>query len=758
MKKKKKIILIILLSILCMLLSFISYVVFTISQVHLDTDLLDAISTPIQIYDTENSKLNEDISGSAKVSIEDLNQYTLDAFIDIEDKNFYSHNGISIGRICKAFFNNLLSGKIEQGASTISQQLIKNTHLSNEKTISRKIKEIALAMQLEKKYTKNQILEMYLNAIYFGNGCYGIESASNFYFNKKASDLTISESAILAGIIKSPYHYNPINFPKNITDRKNLILKKMYEQKSINQNQFDVSKSQPISLDINQNQQSNNSSYYFAVIDEASTILDCTPSQLASKKYKIYTYFDKEIDQMLKDSCINDTNALHNGIVVQNQTFGIVAYNSNIKYGAIGLKRTPASTIKPLIVYAPAIEKGILQPASIILDEPTIFLNNYSPKNINNKYYGQISASKALANSLNVPAVKILQDTSINYAKDFARNLGIKFDANDNGLSLALGSMRYGITIQELINAYSPFCLNGEMKKCTFIKKITTSNNEVIYENKNEKIRKMKQETASLVGKMLEDVVQSGTCTALKNLGYEIRAKSGTNGTSDPNKNTDALCLAQTSEHTACIWYFSKDYTNENLIESSTISGLSPTLRIKYLFEQLYRNHKPENFTNSSKISEVKLDLLDYQKGQWCIANQSTPSQYTINYFFDDQHTPKNYSQNFQNLYKPILNYDMQSNIGNIKFKFIASLSQVYELIQEEYQNNECIKTKVLKTFEKCENLQTYQTQIDQSKQYKFFIRTRFLADEEYYILSNIIDLSPYKIINTDINRFNRFR
>ena len=417
------------------------YVIILSSTLKLNDEMLDSLTTPVSIYDKENTLVNFGVD-SPYVSVDELNQHTIDAFISIEDEKFYTHKGINIGRMAKALVNNISSGSIVEGASTISQQLIKNTHLDNEKTYSRKIREILLTLKLEQKYSKDEIMEMYLNAIYFGSGCYGLESASIFYFGKNAKDLTINESAILAGIIKSPSYLSPINYPSECLERKNLVLKQMLVNEKITKEQYETSIAEGIELNLtNPKHEITYSEYITSAISEASEILQISKNSIASNNYKIYTYLDNNAQNLLsKNIETSDSSIMNNGILIDNETGGINAFCSNLQFGGISVKRTPASTLKPILVYAPAIEKGNIYFDTIIQDEPTDF-GDYSPHNINNKYYGDITASSALALSLNIPAVKILEQIGIDQAKEFASTLGIPFDENDNGLALALGGM-----------------------------------------------------------------------------------------------------------------------------------------------------------------------------------------------------------------------------------------------------------------------------------------------------------------------------
>lgn len=663
--------------------------IYLYSTTKLNKDLLNKISTPALVYANDNSQLTDNVQGVPYVKIENLQQHTIDAFISIEDKKFYSHNGINIKRMFSAMINNITSLSLEEGASTITQQLIKNTHLSSDKTFERKIKEIMLALKIEKEYSKNEILEMYLNAIYFGNGCYGIESASKFYFGKSATEIDINESALLAGLIKSPAYYSPLKHEENAIQRKNLVIKEMYEDKAISLEEFDILKTTNLSFDMQSLDFDRESSYINSVLDEASKILAISPTQIIAKKYKIFTYYDCDIWQDLANAVKHDTNAMHNAIVVDNETGGILAFNSSYTFGANNIQRTPASTIKPILVYGAGIEYGNIFPCSILEDKPTTYGDNYTPKNLGNKYYGNISADLALAKSLNIPAINLLKDIGIEKCKSFAKKCGISFDEDDNGLSLALGAMKHGITIQTLTNGYLCFACEGQYKKSTFIKSIVDENGRVLYTHNINNKKAMQPETAYLVGQMMKKTTTDGTCIALNSLPFEVYAKSGTNGTNNEKLNSDSICIAQTTKHTACMWYFSKDYKEENLLENASVSQLSPTIKMKELFNSIYENEKPSDFKKPNGVIKLKLDSISYEDGNVEIASIETPERYILESNFNRKFTPKTISKNFTKCISTVLECNFQKKQNIVSYNAVKH--QTYELIREHFDDNKKI-------------------------------------------------------------------
>ena len=230
---------------------YITSIYVNAQSIPLSEEKLSSQSLTIEVFDSQNKPIKEDNEINKNyVKISLIPQHSVDAFLSIEDKNFYSHSGVNYKRIAKAFLSNIKSRKLKEGASTITQQLVKNTLLSSEKTVERKIKEIALAKKIENKYSKDEILEKYLNVIYFGNNCYGIENASKYYFSKDVKDLSIAQSALLAGIIKSPAKYSPLKNSENCLKRRNLVLSEMYKDGKITSEQYTLAKNSDLELNV----------------------------------------------------------------------------------------------------------------------------------------------------------------------------------------------------------------------------------------------------------------------------------------------------------------------------------------------------------------------------------------------------------------------------------------------------------------------------------------------------------------------------
>lgn len=581
------------------------------------------------------------------VEYENISTDLINAFVALEDKRFFKHSGVDYYRTAGAMLNNLKAGYFKEGGSTITQQLAKNTHLNNEKTIIRKIKEMKLAKDIEKNYSKEQILEMYLNAIYYGNGIYGIDSACKTYFNKSPDELNVSECAILAGIVKSPQVYSPINNPDKAVARMKLVLKLMLEQEYIDKNTYDKA----VEYKYDKPESSNYSLYFAAVISEACAKLKLTEKELIKSPYVIYTYFDPKTQNTLNNlykskefdlATQNGSEAYSSATVADNINGGIVAFYSNKKYDVNSFRRQPGSAIKPLVVYAPLINNGTITPADIVCDEKTDF-GNYSPSNYHDIYRGKIDVETALKESVNTVAVKLFDGADRNYCIETLKRMGITVDERDKNLALALGGMTNGVTCREMIEAYMTLANGGNRTECGFIKEIRL-NNVSIYKKNTDLERVLTEDGAYITTDMLIKTAKDGTAKKLASIPYQIAAKTGTvNGKG--GKNSDAWCVSYSTKNTVCVWYGGEDYTEEQTI-SATGGGL-PTLLTKNIYQNL-KSPKDYNFKMPNTVAEPEIDLYGLEKdGKLYLATPFTPSEYRKSYCFSVKNCPSEYSPYF---------------------------------------------------------------------------------------------------------------
>lgn len=646
-----------------LIVSAVSFYHINTKSVSLNTQKIESANeNSLKIFDKDLKEIN--LINKASISINKLNKYTKDAFISAEDKRFYSHKGIDYIRIGGAILSNLKTKSFSEGASTISQQLIKNTQLSSEKTINRKLKEIKLARVLEAKYTKNEILEMYLNNIYFGNGNYGIENASNYYFGKSSKDLTLAESALLAGTINAPSIYDIQNNTEKAKGRRDLILSLMHSQNKINETELNNALNEEIKLNLTK--QSNNNYMFNEIINEACSILKINENKLKNSDIEIFTNYDttlsNSINNVIKTNYKNLSNLNTATFVIDNESGTIISVSGNTK--TLQSKKQPGSTIKPILVYAPAIEEGIITPETKILDEK-IDISGYSPENADRKYHGFVTAKVCLKNSYNVPAVKLLNEIGISTAQNFAKKMNIEFTENDNHLAIALGGFSEGTTLKQLADSYLTFANNGEFLPSKYITEIKI-NNKTKFKKNNARQNIMKSSTAEAINDMLIETSKSGTAKKLNSLNYEIASKTGTVGKNNSSKNTDAYSISYTTEHTV-LTYIGGNELNSNINGSSY-----PTMINKNIFELLYQNYKPKNF------SKQKLNYNNYN---------------------NDMHTSKTFPMSFNT---KILNNNISPNLTltalNLKDNkpiliFEANENYTYKIIRKQNNKEEIISS-----------------------------------------------------------------
>ncbi|MDE7439110.1 MAG: transglycosylase domain-containing protein, partial [Clostridia bacterium] len=548
MRKFLKISAVILLCLLIIIASlFTAYAVITKDAV-LDRSKLVGARQNVIIYDDEGNELTSASLEIQKksVSISKLKPDTINAFIASEDRKFYSHNGLNYGRMIKALFKNIASGSFKEGASTISQQLIKNTHLSSDKTIKRKLNEIKLTKKLEKKYSKDEILEMYLNTIYFGHNCYGLQSAAEFYFNKKAENLNLQESATIVGLLASPNNYSPFKNPDKSLKRRNLVLKSMFDCGYISDSAYSEAINSPLSAE-QKTTQEKYGSYINAVFDELEEI--DFDHYLLTDGCIIKTYLNTDSQNLIENLSYPCDNAV---IITDNLSGGVIAYKTTIN----GAKRQPGSTAKPIFVYGPAIEEKYLSPFTKILDEKVNF-NGYNPENYDKKYHGYVTVTDSIKNSYNIPAVKTLNALNVNTCEKYMNAMGITLDEDEKNLSLALGGMKYGLSIKELTDKYSIFPRGGNYVPSRFIKEIVSKDGKVLYKNNSINSRVFSEGTCSLMNEVLIETSKTGTGKKLKEFNFDVATKTGTCG--NQNGNTDAYAVSYTSENCFAVWLGDKD-------------------------------------------------------------------------------------------------------------------------------------------------------------------------------------------------------
>ena len=488
------------------------------------------------------------------------------AFVAVEDARFYKHCGIDPLGIMRAAVVNITAGSVSEGGSTITQQLAKNAYLSQERTLKRKIQEMFLALQIERQYSKQEILEMYLNQIYFGQGAYGIQAAAKTYFNKNAEDLTLPECAMLAGIPKSPNYYSPFNNLKAAKARQEVVLNQMVKYQYIDSETAARAKATEIVLAEPGGAKSRQLASYF--IDYVTQILieKYGADAVYKEGLKIYTTLDLNMQKAAEAAITQLPTYRTDENGVQQPQVAIVAidpHNGHIRamVGGRGndhfnratmAERQPGSAWKPF-VYLAAIDSGMC-PKTTIRDA-ALTIGNWSPKNYSGNYSGTVTLRHALTYSLNIPAVKLVQQLSPEKVLRYAQDMGITslvFEGavNDCNLSAAsLGGLTRGVTPLELASAYGVFATGGVLTKSTPIIKVVNRDGKVLEENLTPQSKDVVSATSAyIVTDMMKDVVTHGT-GARANIG---RPAAGKTGTTDNNR--DAWFVGFTPDLVASVW------------------------------------------------------------------------------------------------------------------------------------------------------------------------------------------------------------
>ncbi len=643
-KKLKRVLLIISVLIALLFVSCTIIITYFYNKYDLDVNALTSVNNGVLIYSSTGKESTLYNTNRSIIKLNTLPDYVAKAFIDVEDKRFYEHNGYDLKRIIKSSIVNMTTRSKSQGASTISQQLIKNALLSNEKTYQRKIEEIILSIKMEKEFQKDEILEMYLNTIYFGANAYGIENASQIYFNKSAKDLTLNEACCLAGIIKSPARYSPILNYENAISRRNFVAKTMLDCKDISEQDYQNVISQP--LNIVKNNETNHS-YEKEAIYEACNLLNISERELINKEYQIITFKDDDLQKIVMDSnnsvieeTSNNDDTLDSISILVANDGTVKAYYVNSNYDLHNMKRQPASTLKPLAVYLPCIIHNILKPATEILDEK-IDYNGYSPKNADNKYHGYVSAREALKESLNIPAVKLLDNVGLNKSRDVLSSLGIQLDNSDMNMSLALGSTYRGVSLLQLVSAYNVLANLGTYRPICFVDKILDKHGNIIYEHEEYSQKIIDEADAFILTDMLKDVSTSGTAKRLNSLNIPVASKTGT--ATNGENNNDLYNIAYTTDYTTLSWIAD---IKDNVLPNGFYSSVQPTEMTKRIFANIYSNKRPNDFVKPNTVEKFAYDLNELEENHRLVKPNHDIARYIAYDYFKVSNPPETIASN----------------------------------------------------------------------------------------------------------------
>ncbi len=582
------------------------------------------------IYDDKDEvviKLHA-LENRTEVSKDKMPPNLINAVISIEDKEFYNHHGINFKGIARAFYINITSGDLSQGASTITQQLARNAFLVLDKKWERKIKEILLAFKLEYLYTKDEILTMYLNKIPFGGGAYGVQAAANTYFGKDVMKLSLGEASLIAGLPQSPSAYNPfINLDK-AKNRQKMVLNSMVNDNYITQSEADQAYNEKLNFATQSVGSKKFGFYKDAVIDEAIQILkdknyDDPNETIYKAGLKIYTNMDADLQELAETLFSQDANFPNeskSGLNVQGATVVIDNSNGEIKAlmggrqylqqrgfnRATNAFRQPGSAIKPITVYLPALEQGIM-PYTVINDSPlAIKVGNtiWRPQNYDGSYRGPITMRTAVQWSVNTYAVQLLERVKIETAFDFGKRMGLDLidspNQNDFGLApLALGGLTHGVTPLQLTAAYATVGNGGIFVNPTFINRIVDANNVEIYKHHTDSTRVITEQDAWLMTSMLQTVVTSGTGTRAKVSGVETCGKTGTS-----EEYANSWFCGYTPQYSCSVWM---GYDRQELSMNKVYGGTYPAPIFKSLLTKAHERGGNKSFARPAGIVDITI-------------------------------------------------------------------------------------------------------------------------------------------------------
>ncbi len=625
----------------------------------LDPVRLTRLAQTSRLYDREGSLVTvlRGPENRTVVRLSQVPQHVRDAFIAAEDLRFYSHNGFDLVRIFGSVVANLRAQSYAQGASTISQQLVKLTHLSSEKTLARKAEELYLSIQLEAMFEKDEILEMYLNTIYFGEGAYGVQAASEVYFDKDVSDLTLAEGAALAATIKAPSAYSPAADAEANRTRRGYILDTMLENGMIDAGQAEAARAEELTLSGRPQRVNAHGWFVDAALEEAEDILGVTADELLTGGYYIETTMDARL-QALAESLFEDDSLFPgdaaDGTAVQGalavtdvETGGLAALIGGREYTvqrgfhrATQMRRQPGSALKPLAVYAPAIQMGYTT-ASILQDVRRDFGGGYNPRNAGESYHGAVTLRRALALSMNVATVQLMSEIGVSASLAFLEQAGIPLAQTDGNLSLALGSMTTGVTPAELSASYAMFGNRGVYNPPYLIERIFASDGTELYAHAASPRTVMTAQDAYLMTSLMQSVTGWGTGAKLSATGLAVAGKTGTVSLVGMSGNRDIWMAAYTSDWSLACWMGFDVTDADHRLPSRQSGGDATAALATAFFRQAYRDRERPSFSSPGGLVWLTIDTAASQaSGYPMLASSATPDDYKLSEVFLESNRP----------------------------------------------------------------------------------------------------------------------
>ncbi|MFC0523191.1 PBP1A family penicillin-binding protein [Pontibacillus salicampi] len=629
-----------------------------------EAKLSDPLSA--KIYDMDDN-LFADLGSEkrTKIAYEDVPALLEDAVIATEDARFRDHMGIDFQRIMAALWANVTQGFGAQGASTITQQVVKNAFLSPEKSLERKVQEQWLALRLEQQYSKDQILTMYLNKIYYGNGAYGVAKAAEVYFNKDLKDLTLAEAALLAGLPQRPSGYDPFEHPDLAQERKNTVLDLMVQHEKISEEEAKEARQVSVESMLEKADRDSDIPYdafLEQVIDEVQEKMD--GADIYKDGLKVYTTLDPNAQQKVEsllgsESSINfPDDQFQTGLTVLDTQSGAIRaigggrnkenISDSFNYAIQGDGFQPGSTFKPVTAYGPAIENMQWSTYHQLDDEPYNYQtdpNNQEVTNFDNNYLGQMSIREALVRSRNVPAVKTINEVGIGNAQSFAEGLGIDFEQKTMVESNAIGGGEY-VTPLELAGAYSAFGNGGVFNEPYAVRKVEFQGDKAPVEFKAKSNAAMNEYTAYMITDMLKGVVSSniGTGRAANVSGLPLAGKTGTTN-KDDGRTTDSWFTGYTTNYTISVW---SGYSGVEGADITTQQAKQiPQVIFSQVMGHISQGKNTADFQKPSSVVEVSIEEGTTPAK---LPSEYTPSSKIITELFVKGTEPSKTSQAFDKL------------------------------------------------------------------------------------------------------------
>lgn len=620
----KKIILVAILSIMLIGVALVAFIGITLAKNYeLDESMLDMMEGS-KIYDNQGNEIGQLFKEDREyVPLSEMPPLLVSAFVAVEDQRFYEHRGIDLRAIGRALYRDIIARSKVEGGSTITQQLVKNVFLSPEKTLMRKTEEAVIAINLEQRYTKDEILEMYLNYIWFGEGAHGIQAASKRYFGKDdLHDLTLEEIATLVALPRGPGIYSPLH-EKNeerALQRRQVVLRVMYNQGLITDTEREYAAH--AELELNHAGRVRNpaiSTYVDMLLQEAEEKFGITMDEIMTGGYEIHTAMDLNAQEIMyeairedgpyADSLFPEPGPEHfvqgSMVILDHQTGGVIAVLGGRDYvrqgtnRAVADVRSPGSSIKPLTVYTPALEAGS-HPYDLLKDEPMTFPGGYSPRNVTGNFKGQVTMMNALKDSDNVPAVWLLDQIGRSKGVEAAKRFGLEDVPDELGIALGGG---IGTSPMTMAKAFSTFPNHGVMMEPYLIEKIVDRQGDVVASNDLEFTQVTQAQHSWYMHRMLEEAVKNGTGRNAQ-FNHPVAGKTGTVQDDDYPGNRDAWFVGYTPYYTAAVWmgYDRRDANHA----MNTSGGNHPARLFQHVMSRMHEGYEVKQFQRPEGVQELE--------------------------------------------------------------------------------------------------------------------------------------------------------